>query len=425
MSYSRIDKLVQELRGTRSLGEASDARYTTLNIVLGFDRTGRVAVMAQTALALALRALRGPINVFMPDGEPFDTNTRPVSEILKGEATSSEAQDRLQFESGFPISGVTLGLGYQVTDGFYADAAGWVAGINRVFASGVPAVAPASVFAVCATFGQLFGETVLSRSVADRHGWSFSLLDFTTEPEAPTGFTLPSLDLGAITLLGAGAIGSGFGFTLALSGWEANVIIVDRDRYDEPNWETTVTLTRAIERQRLHKARALSEVIAGRSRLRPVSVVTEVCNSSPILAERRDVLVCAVDNPETRRALNQAHVSLVLNGAVGGSTRDAGHVLCSRHGREDALLSTLYPVRAQAAIATGTAPIPTELTDECSRLAYQGVSMAAPFLGTASGALLLASCAQRVFLGGPVANYVKVDLLGKQQHRMQLTYLGR
>lgn len=176
-------------------------------------------------------------------------------------------------------------------------------------------------------------------------------------------------------------------------------------------------ISRDDELRRGAKARALADLVGAGNAVRAEHVITDVSADSPVLAHNWDLFVCAVDNPETRRILDGLNVACLVNGGVGGSVRDAGHVLCSRHAPSDVPLSALYPDRG---IKPTQRPqdAPTEIRDDCSRIAYQGVSMAAPFLGVASGALLLAVCAQwRLGLDVP-ANYLKLDLLG-QQDRFQ------
>jgi len=91
-------------------------------------------------------------------------------------------------------------------------------------------------------------------------------------------------------------------------------------------------------------------------------------------------------------------------------------VLFSRHDNNGPLLSSLY--RHKIEIPETNISIPFEFNHECSIIPYQNTSMAAPFLGVVSGALLLAGCAHISTEAKPDTNYLKLDLL-KHQHLFQ------
>jgi|HubBroStandDraft_2_1064218.scaffolds.fasta_scaffold485515_1 hypothetical protein len=132
-----------------------------------------------------------------------------------------------------------------------------------------------------------------------------------------------------------------------------------------------------------------------------------------ILSRDWRTLVVGVDNAELRQVLDQVRMP-IHNAGVGGSREDAGHVLWSRHdnGARDYVLSSLYrSVDATAAPSSESAP--ADITDECSRVSYANVSLAAPFLGLSAGALLAAGLARRTEEN---TNYLKIDLLGEQRY---------
>jgi hypothetical protein len=141
----------------------------------------------------------------------------------------------------------------------------------------------------------------------------------------------------------------------------------------------------------------------------------EVSSNSAELRERRDLFVCAVDNSETRRALDAVSAPFIINAAVGGSRLDAGHVLMSRHGPDEATLSSLYPDRGDGGGSNADDSAPQEVQDACSRVAYAGVSLAAPFIATAAAALAMTECGRRVLRDDTGPNYLKLDVFGKQQ----------
>ena len=423
MTYSRVDKLVRELRRLPSLALATRARGTPVDLVLAPDDSGKVAVMAWAAVSMALRCHTGLVRVWFPGREPHGLSGQRANlpGELEHEATIHGEPGRLEFHRGSPPPGPSLGLAWAVPGGIWADADGWMAGVNLVFAAGRPAAAPAAVFAVCCAMAKLFNLTVLGNDAAAVEAWRLSLLSLEpTGPDQGHGLSLdqalrPDLDLGDLVLVGAGAIGAGFAATLRLSGWSARLDIIDHDRYEEPNLETTLLVGRADVLARRQKATALADRLAGCSGLQVTSRAARVEDVLPSPAgDGGRVLVSAVDSRAARRHLDRVQAKSRLNGAVGGAAHDAGHVLWSRHGPEDPPLADLYPDEAEEE-RTATSSPPAEASDPCCRLAYEGVTMAVPFVGLAAGALLAAGCA-RLALGDDTAvNYFRVSLLGLQR----------
>jgi hypothetical protein len=406
MSYSRISKLVFDVGTTSidSLREAERQRAADFVIVVGDRPSSTALILARTATALALRCFGGKIVVCAP------ATAARVRDGVAREAAEYGASDRLRIDSDYAAtSAPCIGLGARVGDAF-ADASGWTAFVNILSESDLPAAAPAAVFATCCAFAKVFAARVLGRP-ASTEAWSFFMS--TLEPREHTERTSTNLDLGRIGLLGAGAIGSAFCFALMLSGWAVDLEIFDDDAYVEPNQETTFLIGLPEVLRGRRKALALAGIlkdngIAARGR------VVRVDAESELLRTRRDVFACAVDNAETRRALDAVNAAALINAAVGGSAEDAGHVVCSRHLNSDLSLSSLYSgERGSDPSARRAAPSEVR-DDDCSRLAYNSVSMAAPFLGGAAGALLLAQCASiKSGLTLPI-NYIKLDLLNLQ-----------
>jgi molybdopterin/thiamine biosynthesis adenylyltransferase len=410
MAISRITKLINERTGAPTLGESRDARRIRLNISLNGGEPNKRAVMAHAATTLGLRTFTGPVVIH---GDPRIPGVRgdALGDQLLELAKVYGEPERLQWGSGSPADGVTLSIGGTAGD-FIANAAGWVSGINSHLPAHLAAEAPASVFAVSCAFAQLFNKTIFG--IDSRHSWTFCVRELCVAPPLPTEHKPAPKDIGRAAVLGAGAIGSALAYTLWLSDWTGHIEILDRDSYDEPNLETTCLIGREQVVRCLPKAPALAAV-AARPGLSARGQPVEVTASSPELLAPWSTFVCAVDNSETRRMLDSVAAEFLLNGAVGGSARDSGQVLFSRHGRSDPLLSTLYRERPPAPPHTPTSShVPEEVRDECSRVSYEGVAAAAPFIATASGAMLAAACA-----GAPsgAPNYLKLDLFGLQ-HRV-------
>ncbi len=409
MRVSRVDKLLNVRMAAPSLALSRQSRSVPLAIVLHDLEPVKRAVMAHVAATLALRCFTGPILVY---GDPRAVGVGSQhgtlgDQLLESAAAFGEA-GRIQWRDGSPSSQPIIHIGGAGAE-FVANAAGWVAGVNTWLPGYLPAEVPASVFAVSCVFAQVFSKTLLGGGHA--HSWTFSVSDLAVGVDAPAAHTLASIECGQVGVLGAGAIGSAFAYTLWLSDWTAGLDILDGDSYDEPNLETTCLIGKDQVMRCRPKAAALAEA-STRSGLRASGRHVVVDRGSPELDIPRSTFVCAVDNPETRRILDSTSAGLLLNGAVGGAARDAGLVLFTRHGAADPLLSERYPERkVVAGPIDEAARVPVEIRDECSRVAYDGVATAAPFLATATAAMLAAACAE-VPPGAP--NYLKLDLFGRQ-----------
>jgi hypothetical protein len=255
-----------------------------------------------------------------------------------------------------------------------------------------------------------------------QEAWVFSLLDFNQADPADSDLqhSVPANDLRRVHLLGAGAIGSAFCYSVSLSSDDSDLEIIDKERYDEPNQETTFFLSKQVAARNQPKATVLAD-FAQREGLRitPHGMRTLV-RGDEYLTHECDVFVCAVDNSETRRILDATNSRVLLNAGLGGTRLDAGHVLVSVHEQGADVLSTLYPVTSDGIVAPdGSAP--REITDDCSRVAYSNISLAAPFMALASGALLHGLC-HLLVRDPPSIRYLKLDLLAWQQSMVRKPY---
>jgi len=416
---SRIGKFVAENMGLSSFSYAQKMRNLSLNIVLGSNNTDKVAMMAITALNLAVRCFKGTIRIYFHSVEKVlsKEQTDNLKKKLTDEAIKAGALDRIMYEAGKPREGVTLALGCEIPGGYIADCAGWMSYVNRQAPyelRNLPVVSPAAVFATACAFAKLFKTSTLNNSLHTKESWKFSLLRFDTERTDDDFRNLGGLNLGSISLIGAGAIGSGVAFVLSLSDYYGDLLLIDKDRYEEPNFETTMLIPKSAELEVTPKAVCIAEILNKISKIRARGCMEEINASSTILSAKKDFLICGVDNDETRRVLDNTGARLVLNGGVGGRREDAGHILISRHPeRGKHPLSSLYP--KEDLLTDNDGAVPMEFSDECSRLPYLNSSMAAPFLGTALGALLVAGCAQDVLGLGSSTTYLKFDMLNIQR----------
>ena len=412
MAISRIDKLLREVLSSDSLSESARARKLDLDVFVAEDDTGKLAQMALVTVALGLRCLSGKIRVHFCGDDPAGLRWSPRAfrELLTDEARTFGQPDRLRLDDS-QVGRLRLGLGVAVSDGVFVDASGWDAAVNMLLPQSCDTQSPAAVFATCCGFAKVFSSHLLRRTDCENECWSFSVSSMGDEncPSPPA--SVKPFKLGKIGLLGAGAIGAGFAYCLWLSGWEAELDIIDRDMYDEPNQETTLFVGLAEAGRNRKKAVALAQ-LAERAGLVTRAFPTEITAGSPTLDEYRDVFVCAVDNPETRRMLDRVNSDLLVNAGVGGRAEDAGHVLWTRHLAGEPRLSTRY-----SGSFGETRPVlapPKEIKDDCSRLAYEDVSLAAPFIGACAGAMLAASCGLHAVGHHPTTNYLKFDLLRRQ-----------
>src|SRR6185369_6460518 len=239
---SRVAKYIIETANLKSVAMAEQSRSIPINIILGTSKTDKVAMMALTALGLAIRTLKGSINIYLPLAEvpPLRWQTASLKDILINEAARAGALDRLCFCNGQPDNSPTISLGCNIGGAYLADCAGWRAFIGNVAppsASEIPAVAPAAAFATACTFARMFNAVVLNEKRYDKASWQYSLYNFDISSADEDYSEEIDIAIGKVSLLGAGAIGSGFAFTLWLSNWTGDFVIIDKDRYEEPNFE--------------------------------------------------------------------------------------------------------------------------------------------------------------------------------------------
>jgi len=390
---SRIDKLVCEVAGFDRIADASRLRSQPIELLVD-DRTP--VALVRSAVALGLRCFADMVHVGSEGRLPA-----VVADAALLEAHEYGAGDRVSLARRPGALG--LGLGCQRGAQPFVDARTWTAGINELLTGGRPSAAAAS-FAASAGVAKLFAIAMGKRATLIEESWHFSLLVL----DAAHRYQEPGpINFGRVLLIGAGAIGSGFVHTLRESGWEGHLEIVDGERYDEPNHETTLVISQLHARARAKKAETLA-LLAQRPGLTAHGSQVEIDASSPVLAEPWNAVVVAVDNAELRCALD--HVTApILNAGVGGTRDDAGHVLFSRHGANDPPLSSLYRLKTSATQFADDAPC--DIVDRCSRIEYANSALAAPFLGLGAGALLAGGLAQMTAAMDANANYLKLDLL--------------
>jgi hypothetical protein len=244
--YSRPQKFIREVTGAGSLAEAERLRAQPFWLVVHANAAARMPKLVRALIAVAVRSCSGEINVRVA-GSPELRQRVAVS--AKNETEAYECPDRLSVaefrESEWDGTGITIGMSRIGMVG--VDAAGAYAAIN--YSLPPNSAAPCSAAACLAAalgFAKYFAAAVLKRPFAVGESWAYSLdsLSACVPSSRQLEATVRTADLGAIHLLGAGAIGSALCFSLHLSDDSAMLDIVDRERYDEPNEETTFFVSR-------------------------------------------------------------------------------------------------------------------------------------------------------------------------------------
>jgi hypothetical protein len=406
--FSRIDKLLRETTGADSLAEAHALRERDVELLVG---AGASPALVRPATALALRCFSGAVLL-----KPEVGASEGAVASAQLEAVSYGVPERLRVG---PSAGPTVQVGLSVAPGaaVTADASGWEAGVNVSLPARRAPTTPAAAFAAAAAFGKVFARLLGAPEEISAEAWAWSLRTFGPAPDS--GAAPPAIDLGRVTLLGAGAIGSSFAYVVHLTDWAARLGIIDFDRYDDPNHETTLLISQADAFRQRPKAATLAER-AARPGLETTHLCARVRAGHAAIAEAPDAFVCAVDDEDTRLELDGCGARTLFNAGVGGTAADAGHVLWTRHGDTDGDLAPLYARRGSVTEPTPSRPPAEVANDACSSLHYEGVAMAAPFIGLAAGALLVAGVAQQALADAPDTNYVKLDLMALQARYLRL-----
>lgn len=403
MNISRISKAVAEMRRAEHFQEAEDVRNCDVDLILPGRLSATDRMIAQTVVALALRCFNGKIRVHTPalDAECVELMQRETAKVGPPQRLDIDPKQLGDWQIAVAAchpSAVSL------------DASGWVSRINGKFAERTPAAAPAITFGSACAVAKLFNRAVLGKTSRADEQWDFSLLQFKTGSEDSQRAS-QNTDLGRIGLLGAGAIGSAVGYVLSLTRWRGILEIIDPEVFEGPNLETCILANVTDVNRPMSKALSLGSVFTGH----PISAKphqVRVEEGDNLLKEKWGTFICAVDNSPTRRILDDVTTDLLLNAGLGDSREDAGWVFWTRHTQTDPKLSSFYPAQKDAGPDT---PVPSEFREKCSRMAYQGVSLALPFVALAAGSLLAASLYQRAQNRLAEVGLLQMDLLGKQQ----------
>lgn len=404
MGISRITKSVVQALGVESFREAEEIRRKDVDFILpDGDATG-LEIVVVSAAALVLRCFTGRLRVH--GAETVELQTQ-----IQDEARRLNALGRVEFGSR-AAGRWMLAFGCRREGAICGDASGWTARINDTFLQRLP-TGCAGTFAAACMVAKLFNLAILGRDRDAFEAWDFSLSSFTSDKGAPVR-RMEDVTLGRIGMLGAGALGSAVGFVLLRSKAKADVVVIDPQSYEGPNLETCVLTDVVAVNGAWKKAVHVAEVLkAGGIAARPE--LERVKAGSELLKMRWNGFVCGVDNPETRRMLDESNTRVLLNAGLGDSREDAGFVLWTRHVEGGAPLSELYsPARSGTGRGKNDDTIPREFREECTRMLYEGVSLSIPFAALAAGSLLVAGLYHEARGEAPLDNYLQLDLFGKQ-----------
>lgn len=414
MSISRISKAIAEIRCDRRFQSAESMRDVSVDIIVHDLASHEVRWMAQTAVALALRCFKGRIRIHTPKSSSELNPT--FRDALVSQAQKVGEPHRLDFTPS-EWSLWRLALGCASEGAISADASGWTARINGLFNEKLPAAPPALAFAVACAFAKLFNLAILDARKHASELWDFCLLRFLSGKNHPQEY-VKDMPIGRVGLLGAGAIGSAVGYVLSLTQWSGKLDIIDFDHFEGPNLETCIQADCKSVNVPLRKARGLANSFTGHSII-AVERRCEVKAGEPLLFEKWDAFICAADNPETRRLLDNVNTRILINAGLGSTKADVGWVLWTRHCKNDRALSEIYQ-ETQEEKNGAAADVPEEFGEECSRLHYHGVSLGLPFAGLAAGSLLAASLYQHSAGVATDAAYLQMDLFAMQQRMTRL-----
>jgi len=413
---SRVQKFFREIARAESLSEADSFRLQPLWIVVGSQAGTRALPIMQAMIAIAVRSYNGVINIRVSaESTPILDRIRSV---VEQEAKSYGCSDRLSIKYFDVNEQIPVGIGIGTNQEYLisADASSLLAGINYVFESGWPPPhAAAACFAAAAAFAKYFAVVTLNRAAAARERWVLSLENLApvhvNSVQAPS--QVEPIQIGELHLLGAGAIGSAYAFVARMAADTGTLHIADKDAYDEPNYETTFFINKRMALGRPAKAKALAEYTRRCGLNVQFEPQIEVVQGHEFLNDPCRCFICAVDNTETRRILDAVDADILLNAGLGDNALNGGHVLVTWHKSTTGNLSALFPEHLDTNELRSFG-LPSEITDECSQIDYEGVSFSAPFLALAAGSLLYALSRQSAVkrLTGP--NYFKIDLLGVQ-----------
>lgn len=407
MGINRVEKLIRELSGLSSLSAAAEVRSQPVVVVIGGRPIERYFDMSDAAICLLLRCFSGEVWLDRGSDGADDRAFVRIAERARVESMGVSGEDRIRIGGG-PLEALRIGVGIALRGDVFIDAAGWTSAVNRLVEGPEPPIAAASCLAAALGVAKAFAARALGCSRAADEAWAFSLWSMSPVETVDMGPGRYPEDLRRVALLGAGSIGSAIGYVLKKSNVRAEVLILDDDAYDEDNIDTTLLLERPSAIAGAEKAGALAEAIAT-ERLLTTSRRERVNEGSVVLRERWDLFFCGVDNAETRRELDHVNAACTINAAVGGEKEDAGHLLVSRHGPEDPRLSSLYPASKREEAPASSQPA------DCSTFAYQGATMAAPFVALATAAIAVGQ-ALRIAAGRrDKPRIIKVDVRGFQQ----------
>lgn len=231
--------------------------------------------------------------------------------------------------------------GYEDNNQIYSLSDGWNIYINN------PSVISNNVNPIGACAAACFGVAELFKKVSNPKGnrkidsLEFSLLNYSTElpienPHLPT-----EINLGEVTLVGAGAIGSAFMYTInALNSLNGTLNIVDGDKYSESNLNRYIIAdNRTVGMYKTDIAESIFKTHEALTVKKYPMVYDEfIINNSNI-----DTLISAVDKRVTRYNMQSDIPKLILDAATTESIIDLARIEFTK----GACLGCLYKIKPE------------------------------------------------------------------------------
>jgi hypothetical protein len=279
-----------------------------LNILARWCRKIRIEMPKETVSCLPYRKgqnFQEVLGQMMKDADPYGNFTfGPISEQDINQVLLISQNSRSSMKPSVRIDGW-----------------GWIAGINNGAELAVhPAydenpIGPA--FASCLGVAEIFRQAVGLPSTNSCSSW-YSLFDLERD-ENPTQLSNPQyhsqLDLGRIHQVGCGAVGSSLDFLFSLTGWRAELFLVDYDKVDFTNCNRSLCLNPFDGVRKKYKVDACAEALRS-SGLQPIpfaSSYDQFVGRGHFLDNPPDIILCLANEQNIWGCIQHNFPPLVLH----------------------------------------------------------------------------------------------------------------
>jgi hypothetical protein len=234
--------------------------------------------------------------------------------------------------------------------------------------------------AACLGVGEVFKRLIKLRTERGEllDGLSFSL--WTYSPSDDPRPQLPALlPLGALLVVGGGAIGNGTAHLLSRLPATGVAVVIDKQTYGEENWGTCLRL--GLEDIGHEKAKVLASILAQRLEVRWHHM--DIADMGAKLGKEvpyPKIVINGLDDIDARHKVQQLWPDLVIDGAIGS---DFGcQVSCHPWGKDIACLLCLFrherPQERAEAVASKATGLPESLCEDPEAVITEEHVRAAP-----------------------------------------------